>query len=98
MGLNDMEAIDQFELNPDQLEDISETLLVSMKDPHRIAGSVMTYGIGAEPIPKELLPKPEVRPGAKKGGKMNFGGMQTDDEIIDYFLENNQSWVICEYF
>jgi hypothetical protein len=24
--------------------------------------------------------------------------LQDDDDIIDYFLENNKDWIICEYF
>jgi len=24
--------------------------------------------------------------------------LEDDDDIIDYFLENNKDWVICEYY
>jgi hypothetical protein len=25
-------------------------------------------------------------------------GMEDDDDIIDYFLENNTDWEICEFY
>lgn len=32
------------------------------------------------------------------GKLVNPSDLEDDDEIIDYFLENNKDWVICEYY
>ena len=34
------------------------------------------------------------------GAKVNMvpDHLLEDDDIIDYFLDNNKEWVICEYF
>jgi hypothetical protein len=50
-----------------------------------------------DPIPREL--------GVKKGNKLfnaipekELKEMQDDDDIIDYFLENQEKFKVCEFF
>ena len=38
------------------------------------------------------------RPQNKNPKGLNFEGITNDEDVIDYFLENNTDWVICEYF
>ena len=45
-------------------------------------GKVIKIGTG------KYLPKKEDKP----------EGLEDDEEIIDYFLENNVDWQVCEYF
>ena len=34
----------------------------------------------------------------KSKNMTHFTGAENDDDVIDYFLENNSDWVICKYF
>ncbi len=33
-----------------------------------------------------------------KPNQLDFNNCSNDDEIIDYFLENNPDWVVCEFY
>lgn len=60
LGLHDMDNIDQFELNPYQMEDISDTVLISMHNPGKVVGNVVTFGIGGDPIPTKGMLDPVI--------------------------------------
>jgi hypothetical protein len=49
-----------------------------------------------DPVPREL--GTELKIGSAKGFNPVPEDLEDDDEIIDYFLNSNTDWVICEYF
>lgn len=58
-----------------------------------LADDVMLFSMNDMYRMQENRPK-----NVNKPKRMNFDGMTNDDDIIDYFLDNNTQFVICDYF